>query len=82
MIRSPLGLLVWMGNEEKTMATNLGSRLKTPLYPIWLIICCDQAGLLFCLDRALMRDYRNEYKYVINFKLKFYPRRELTFKKI
>ncbi|KAI9555731.1 hypothetical protein GHT06_018246 [Daphnia sinensis] len=68
LIRSPLGLLLWMGNEEKTQATNLGSRLKTPIFPIWLVICCDQSGLLFCLDRALMRDYRNEY----NFQLHYY----------
>ena len=62
LIRSPLGLLVWMGNDEKTSATNLGSRLKTPIYPIWLVLVCDQIGLLFCQDRALMRDYRNEYR--------------------
>ena len=63
LIRSQLGLLLWLGSDEKTELANVGSRLKTPLYPIWLVISTDQAaGLLFCLDRALMRDYRNEYK--------------------
>lgn len=64
LIRSPLGILVWMGTEDKTEALNVGSRLKTPLFPIWLVLSGnDNVGLLFCLDRALMRDYRNEYKY-------------------
>ncbi|EFX82045.1 hypothetical protein DAPPUDRAFT_49522, partial [Daphnia pulex] len=67
LIRSPLGLLLWMGNEEKTQAANLGSRLKTPIFPVWLVICCDQTGLLFCLDRALMRDYRNEYNFQLHY---------------
>nr|CAH0100072.1 unnamed protein product [Daphnia galeata] len=67
LIRSPLGLLMWMGNEEKTIAANLGSRLKTPIFPVWLVICCDQTGLLFCLDRALMRDYRNEYNFQLHY---------------
>lgn len=61
-VRSPIGLLLWMRNEEKTAAFNLGSRLKTPLFPIWLIIASDQSGVLFSDDRDLLRDYRSEIR--------------------
>lgn len=63
MIRSPLGLLVWMGNEEKTAAMNLGSRLKTPTVPIWLVICGEQSGVVFAEDKGLLRDYQAENRY-------------------
>lgn len=40
--RSPIGLLVWKGVEEKQDAEIQppGSRLKTPASPIW-VICGD-----------------------------------------
>lgn len=63
LVRSSIGLLTWLGSDEKTEALNIGSRLKTPLYPIWVTIVGDNAGLLFSEDRALLRDYRNEYRY-------------------
>jgi len=53
-----------MGSEEKNEALNIGSRLKTPLYPIWLAVVGDHCSLLFSEDRALLRDYRNEYRWV------------------
>ena len=53
-----------MGSEEKNEALNIGSRLKTPLYPIWLAVVSDHCSLLFSEDRALLRDYRNEYRCV------------------
>lgn len=62
-VRSPIGLLVWMRTEEKTANYNLGSRLKTPLYPIWLVVSTDQSGVLFSDDRNLLRDYRSEIRF-------------------
>lgn len=62
--RSPIGLLLWMRTEDKTAAYKLGSRLKTPVYPIWLIIASEQSGVLFSDDRDLLRDYRSEIRCV------------------
>ena len=61
-VRSPIGLLIWMRTEEKTTAYKLGSRLKTPIYPIWLIVASEQSGVLFSDDRDLLRDYRSEIR--------------------
>lgn len=61
-VRSPIGLLIWMRSEEKTAKYRLGSRLKTPLYPIWLVITADQSAVLFSNDRDLLRDYRSEIR--------------------
>ena len=63
-VRSPIGLLIWMRNEEKTATYKLGSRLKTPLYPIWVVITSDQSGVLFSSDRNLLRDYRSEIRLI------------------
>lgn len=62
-VRSSIGLLIWMRTEEKTNEYNLGSRLKTPLYPIWVTICSDHSGVLFSDDRELLRDYRSEIRF-------------------
>lgn len=62
-LRSPIGLLIWMRNEEKTASYKLGSRLKTPIYPIWLIVASEQSGVLFSDDRDLLRDYRSEIRW-------------------
>lgn len=64
-VRSPIGLLIWMRNEEKTATYKLGSRLKTPLYPIWVVITSDQSGVLFSSDRNLLRDYRSEIRWIL-----------------
>ncbi|XP_057380338.1 inactive ubiquitin carboxyl-terminal hydrolase MINDY-4B-like [Daphnia carinata] len=65
--RSPIGLLLWMRTEEKTAAYKLGSRLKTPVYPIWLIIASEQSGVLFSDDRDLLRDYRSEIRFELHY---------------
>ncbi len=49
-----------MGNEEKTASYNLGSRLKTPIVPIWLVISSEHSGVLFGDDKGLLRDYQAE----------------------
>ncbi|XP_046632540.1 inactive ubiquitin carboxyl-terminal hydrolase MINDY-4B-like isoform X2 [Daphnia pulicaria] len=66
-LRSPIGLLIWMRNEEKTASYKLGSRLKTPIYPIWLIVASEQSGVLFSDDRDLLRDYRSEIRFQLHY---------------
>jgi len=53
-----------MGSEEKTLPLNLGSRLKTPIVPVWLVICSEQSGVLFSDDKGLLRDYQAENRYL------------------
>jgi hypothetical protein len=62
-IRSPIGLLIWMRTEEKTKHYSLGSRLKTPIFPVWLVVASEQCGVLFSDDRELLRDYRSEIRF-------------------
>ena len=62
-IRAPIGLLIWMRTEEKTATYGLGSRLKTPVFPIWLVVASEQCGVLFSDDRELLRDYRSEIRF-------------------
>lgn len=82
MIRSPMGLLVWLGNDDKTATLNPGSRLKTPIVPIWLIISGEQSGVLFGEDKGLLRDYQaeNRFKFtrsIVNCKIAFKKRHSM-----
>ena len=52
-----------MDNEEKTASLNLGSRLKTPIVPIWIVVASEHSGVLFGDDKQLLRDYHGENKY-------------------
>jgi len=67
LIRSPIGLLIWMRTEEKTATFKLGSRFKTPVFPIWLVIAVDQSGILFNDDRDLMRNYHAENRFRLHY---------------
>ena len=53
-----------MGAEDKTGLLNIGSRLKTPIVPVWLVICSEHSGVLFSDDKGLLRDYQAENRYV------------------
>ena len=70
-IRSPIGLLIWMRTEEKTATYSLGSRLKTPVFPVWLVVASEQCGVLFSDDRELLRDYRSEIRFSFCIVLQF-----------
>ncbi|XP_057379239.1 inactive ubiquitin carboxyl-terminal hydrolase MINDY-4B-like [Daphnia carinata] len=63
LIRSSIGLLVWMGNEAKTSTYNVGSRLKTPTVPIWIVIASEQSGVLFGEDKVILRDHQAENRF-------------------
>ncbi|QQP53614.1 Protein FAM188B2like [Caligus rogercresseyi] len=50
-------------NEERTAAINVGSRLKTPTFPIWLTVCNKQYGILFNPNKELMKSYQAERRF-------------------
>jgi len=58
--RSEIGLMVWENDEDTTAAINLGSRLKTPVLPVWSTRCNGKVGILFNPNRDLMRSYQAE----------------------
>ena len=76
MVRNDLGFIIWSTNEEKTMNFNLvtkngasykcdpnseqGSRLKTPVLPIWVTCINNEWGVLFNPNRDLMKSYSAE----------------------
>ncbi|XP_071744009.1 inactive ubiquitin carboxyl-terminal hydrolase MINDY-4B isoform X4 [Lepeophtheirus salmonis] len=63
MNRSELGFLLWEFNEDKTALFNVGSRLKTPIYPIWITCCNQQYGILFNPNKELMKSYQAERRF-------------------
>jgi len=67
MVRSPIGLLVWNENEHETNSLRLGSRLKTPLNPIWLIVANNNVGVIFCPEAALLRDHATENRFSLHY---------------
>ncbi len=44
---------------------NLGSRLKTPVLPIWVTWCGRSWGVLFNPNRDLMKSYQAENRYLV-----------------
>ena len=62
--RNDLGLLIWDKDEATTAEFSLGSRLKTPVLPIWLTLCNGHIGILFNPNRDLMRSYHAENRRV------------------
>lgn len=41
----------------------VGSRLKTPMLPVWVTLCNDTYGLLFNPNKELTRDYHAENRF-------------------
>ena len=58
--RNEIGFLYWEQNEEKTQDINLGSRLKTPVLPIWGTCINENWGVLFNPNSDLMKSYSAE----------------------
>ena len=61
--RNDIGFLFWMNTEEETMDFNLGSRLKTPVLPIWVTCINDEWGVLFNPNKDLMKSYSAENRF-------------------
>ena len=58
--RNEIGLLVWEKDEETTELLNLGSRMKTPVLPIWVTKINHNWGVLFNPNRDLMKSHSAE----------------------
>ncbi|XP_043203566.1 inactive ubiquitin carboxyl-terminal hydrolase MINDY-4B-like [Amphibalanus amphitrite] len=65
--RSDVGFLLWEEAAADLLRTEVGSRLKTPLLPIWLTCCHGQYGVIFHLNRELTRDYRAEHRFDLHY---------------
>jgi len=61
--RNEMGLLVWQTNEYLTNKLGLGSRMKTPVLPIWITCVNDNWGVLFNPNRDLMKNYSAENRF-------------------
>ena len=61
---------MWDKTDEKTQEMNLGSRLKTPVLPIWVTCVNDDWGVLFNTNKDLMKSYsaENRLKFLCFFK--------------
>ena len=60
--RNEIGLLVWEKDEKTTELMNLGSRMKTPVLPIWVTRINQNWGVLFNPNKDLMKSYSAENK--------------------
>lgn len=60
--RSQIGFL---SNEEaeNPKQFSVGSMLKTPVFPIWLIFCNNHICVLFCKKRKLLSDWKLERRF-------------------
>ena len=58
--RNDVGFLVWTNTREETEDLGLGSRLKTPVTPVWVTCVNGQWGVLFNPNRDLMKSYSAE----------------------
>jgi len=61
--RNEIGFLFWEKSEEATQEMNLGSRLKTPVLPIWVTCINEDWGVLFNPNRDLMKSYSAENRF-------------------
>lgn len=62
--RSDIGFLMWDKDDSRTMRYNIGSRIKTPAYPLWVIKCNEMMGVLFNPNKELMRSHNAENRSV------------------
>ena len=58
--RNDIGFLFWDTNPKKTQEAGLGSRLKTPVLPIWVTCVNGNWGVLFNPNKDLMKSYAAE----------------------
>ncbi|XP_076349458.1 inactive ubiquitin carboxyl-terminal hydrolase MINDY-4B-like [Tachypleus tridentatus] len=65
MSRSDVGFLVWNRNDESSK--QLGSRFKTPTFPIWVTHSQNKYGVLFHTRRDLTRDHRAEHRFDLHY---------------
>ncbi|XP_059187614.1 inactive ubiquitin carboxyl-terminal hydrolase MINDY-4B [Centropristis striata] len=60
--RSDVGYLHWSHEQmERGRLPQVGSRLKTPLFPVWLCCINRNFSVAFSLKRSLLSDWRTEH---------------------
>ncbi|XP_042521615.1 inactive ubiquitin carboxyl-terminal hydrolase MINDY-4B [Dipodomys spectabilis] len=68
LTRSDMGYLQWGKDGPGGHGLPpVGSRLKTPRFPIWLCSIHGHHSLLFCTDRRLLSDWRAERVFQLHF---------------
>ena len=58
--RNEVGFLAWYENENVNKNLKVGSRLKTPSFPIWVTCVNDHWGVLFNPNVDLLRSHSAE----------------------
>lgn len=61
--RNEIGFLLWHKDQARTSKWQLGSRLKTPILPMWVTKVNGNYGVLFNPNRELMRSYHAENRF-------------------
>ena len=59
--------MVFHGTDLKTAELNIGSMLKTPTCPMWVTVTNGRVGLVFNPNTDLVRSYRTETRFQLNF---------------
>ncbi|XP_063138966.1 inactive ubiquitin carboxyl-terminal hydrolase MINDY-4B isoform X2 [Rattus norvegicus] len=68
LTRSDVGYLQWSKDTaEGDQLSQVGSRLKTPVFPIWLCNINGNYSILFCTNRQLLSDWKMERVFDLHF---------------
>lgn len=66
--RNDIGILYWDSKEEDNARTEIGSMLKTPKFPIWLVLMGKlNIAILFNTNIDLINNWRLEQNFSLNF---------------
>ena len=57
----PFYFILW--TADTIILDSAGSRLKTPVLPVWLTYCRGSWGVLFNPNKDLMKSYQAENRY-------------------
>jgi hypothetical protein len=60
--RGQIGFLLWDKDDATSATFNIGSRLKTPILPLWVTKCNDVIGVLFNPNKELLKTHDAEKK--------------------
>ncbi|KAM3875069.1 inactive ubiquitin carboxyl-terminal hydrolase MINDY-4B [Diretmus argenteus] len=66
LARSDVGYLHWSREQmEQDRLPQVGSRLKTPRFPVWLCSINGMSSVLFSPNRSLLSDWRTEHLFTM-----------------
>ncbi|XP_065056098.1 inactive ubiquitin carboxyl-terminal hydrolase MINDY-4B-like [Rhopilema esculentum] len=64
--RCEIGFLSYQEVENPKNIT-VGSMLKTPVFPIWVVFTSEKAGVLYCRKRQLLSDWKLERRFDLHY---------------